>query len=158
MDDTREVVGETNFVVSEAFLLSHWKECPICGQEENVEDFLEAYVPEDDGQYLYDLAKKSQNLIEDIGENLYKKEKSMKKTLLFRNWNEFQEPIEITVEIEGNAAIENEFVQMAASSIRRVTENVPGWSRDDLVEALCGYWESLGYTCKYLAPDFVAEF
>lgn len=49
------------------------KECPICGQEENVEDFLEAYVPEDDGQYLYDLAKKSQNLIEDIGKNLYKK-------------------------------------------------------------------------------------
>lgn len=82
----------------------------------------------------------------------------MKKTLLFRNWNEFHEPIEITVEIEGNAAIENEFVQMAASSIRRVTENVPGWSRDDLVEALCGYWGSLGYTCKYLAPDFVAEF
>jgi len=73
MDDTGEVVGETNFVISEAFLLLHWKECPICGQEENVEDFLEAYVPEDDGQYLYDLAKKSQNLIEDIGKNLYKK-------------------------------------------------------------------------------------
>lgn len=54
MDDTGEVVGETNFVISETFLLSHWKECPICGQEENVEDFLEAYVPEDDGQYLYD--------------------------------------------------------------------------------------------------------
>ena len=35
MDDTGEVVGETNFVISEAFLLSHWKECPICGQEEN---------------------------------------------------------------------------------------------------------------------------
>lgn len=82
----------------------------------------------------------------------------MRKPLLFRNWNEFHEPIEITVEIVGNATIENEFVQMAASSIRRVTENVPGWSRDDLVEALCGYWESLGYTCKYLAPDFVAEF
>ena len=82
----------------------------------------------------------------------------MRKTLLFRNWNEFHEPIEITVEIVGIAAIENEFVQMAASSIRRVTENVPGWSRDDLVEALCGYWESFGYTCKYLAPDFVAEF
>lgn len=82
----------------------------------------------------------------------------MRKTLLFRNWNEFHEPIEITVEIVGIAAIENVFVQMAASSIRRVTENVPGWSRDDLVEALCEYWESLGYTCKYLAPDFVAEF
>ena len=82
----------------------------------------------------------------------------MRKTLLFRNWNEFHEPIEITVEIVGIAAIENEFVQMAASSIRRVTENVPGWSRDDLVEGLCEYWESLGYTCKYLAPDFVAEF
>lgn len=40
----------------------------------------------------------------------------MRKTLLFRNWNEFHEPIEITVEIVGNAAIENEFVQMAASS------------------------------------------
>ena len=62
MDDTREVVGETNFVIPEAFLLSHWKECPICGQEE------------DDGQYLYDLAKKSGNLIEDIGKNLYKSE------------------------------------------------------------------------------------
>lgn len=74
IDDTGEVVGETNFVISEAFLLSHWKECPICGQEENVEDFLEAYVPEDDGQYLYDLAKKSGNLIEDIGKNLYKSE------------------------------------------------------------------------------------
>lgn len=74
MDDTGEVMGETNFVISEAFLLSHWKECPICGQEENVEDFLEAYVPEDDGQYLYDLAKKSGNLIEDIGKNSYKSE------------------------------------------------------------------------------------
>lgn len=46
----------------------------------------------------------------------------MRRTLLFRNWNEFEEPIEITVEIDGNAAIENEFVQMAASSIRQVTE------------------------------------
>lgn len=82
----------------------------------------------------------------------------MRKTLLFRNWNEFHEPIEITVEIVGNAAIENEFVQMAASSIRRVTENVPGWSRDDLVEALCGYWESLGYTCNYVSPDWVVSF
>lgn len=82
----------------------------------------------------------------------------MKKTLLFRNWNEFHEPIEITVEIEGNAAIESEFVQMAASSIRRVPENVPGWSRDDLVEALCGYWESLGYTCNYVSPDWVVSF
>lgn len=62
------------------------------------------------------------------------------------------------IEIEGNAAIENEFVQMAASSIRRVTENVPGWSRDDLVEALCGYWESLGYTCNYVSPDWVVSF
>jgi len=82
----------------------------------------------------------------------------MRKTLLFRNWNEFHEPIEITVEIVGIAAIENEFVQMAASSIRRVTENVPGWSRDDLVEALCGYWESLGYTCNYVSPDWVVSF
>lgn len=82
----------------------------------------------------------------------------MRKTLLFRNWNEFHEPIEITVEIVGNATIENEFVQMAASSIRRVTENVPGWSRDDLVEALCGYWESLGYTCNYVSPDWVVSF
>lgn len=82
----------------------------------------------------------------------------MRKTLLFRNWNEFHEPIEITVEIEGHAAIENEFVQMAASSIRRVTENVPGWSRDDLVEALCGYWESLGYTCNYVSPNWVVSF
>lgn len=80
------------------------------------------------------------------------------RTLRYISWNEFEEPIEITVEIEGNAAIENEFVQMAASSIRQVTEKVPGWTRDDLVEALCGYWESLGYTCNYLAPDFVAEF
>ena len=82
----------------------------------------------------------------------------MRRTLLFRNWSQFEEPIEITVEIEGNAAIENEFVQMAASSIRRVTENVPGWSRDDLVEALCGYWESLGYTCNYVSPDWVVAF
>nr|DAJ60416.1 MAG TPA: hypothetical protein [Caudoviricetes sp.] len=70
-DDIGENVGETNFVITEEFLLLHWKECPNYNNEENIEDFLETYVPEEDGQYLYDLVKDTGNLIEDIGQVLY---------------------------------------------------------------------------------------
>lgn len=70
-DNIRKTIGETNFVISEDFLLSHWKECPNSNNEENIENFLEVYVPEEDGQYLYKLAKDTGNLIEDIGEVLY---------------------------------------------------------------------------------------
>lgn len=71
VDDTGENVGEINFVITEEFLLLHWKECPNYNSEENIEDFLETYVPEEDGQCLYSLAKNTGNLIEDIGEVLY---------------------------------------------------------------------------------------
>lgn len=64
VDNTGEIIGETNFIVSEDFLLSHWKECPNYDNEENIDDFLETYVPEEDGQYLYNLTKETKSLCE----------------------------------------------------------------------------------------------
>lgn len=70
-DNIGENIGETIFVISEDFLLLHWEECPNYSKEENIENFLETYIPEEDGQYLYKLAKDTGNLIEDIGEIFY---------------------------------------------------------------------------------------
>lgn len=70
-DNIGENIGETNFIISEDFLLSHWKECPNYSMEDNIENFLETYVPEEDGLYLYKLAKDTGNLIEDIGKIFY---------------------------------------------------------------------------------------
>lgn len=70
-DNIGENIGETNFVITEEFLLEHGKECPNYDDEENIENFLETYVPEEDGQYLYNLAKNTGSLIEDIGEVFY---------------------------------------------------------------------------------------
>lgn len=66
-DSDGETIGETNFVISANFLLSHWKECPNYNAEDDIEEFLATYVPEEDGQYLYEQAKATGNLVQDIG-------------------------------------------------------------------------------------------
>ena len=137
MDDTGEVVGETNFVISEAFLLSHWKECPICGQEENVEDLS-----------LRSCEKIWQPHRRHWKKFIQKRGKNMRRTLLFKNIYEFAESIEFMIEIEGTAPLNEIFIQMSKSAIRKAKE-IPGWTKDDLVNAACEYFETLGYTCNY---------
>lgn len=71
INDSKEIIGETNFVISKKFLLTHCNKCPNYDKREDIENFLKTYIPEEDGQYLYNLAKNTGNLIEDIGEVLY---------------------------------------------------------------------------------------
>lgn len=81
----------------------------------------------------------------------------MRRTLLFRNWNEFKEPIEIMIEIEGTAPLNETFIQMSKSAIRKAKE-IPGWTKDDLVNAACEYFETLGYTCNYVSQIGLSDF
>ena len=62
--------GETNFVVPESFARANYKDCPGY-RGEDFDDFLNIYEPETDGQFLYELAKKTDNIIEDLGEVAY---------------------------------------------------------------------------------------
>lgn len=86
-----------------------------------------------------------------------RKGKTMRRTLLFKNVHEFTEPIEFMIEIEGAAPLEEVFIQMAKSAIRKA-EEISGWTKDDLVNAACEYFETLGYTCNYVSPDRVVGF
>jgi len=65
-----EPIGETNFVVNAGFLKSVY-ESEFHDEYDTFEDFLEAYVPEEDGQRVYELAVSSGKLVEDFGEVLY---------------------------------------------------------------------------------------
>lgn len=69
--DDDEPIGETNFVVSELFVKENYKNCPNAEENDSYDEFLETYVPEEDGQFLYELAKEKNHIIEDIGENYY---------------------------------------------------------------------------------------
>lgn len=86
-----------------------------------------------------------------------RKGKTMRRTLLFKNIYEFAESIEFMIEIEGTAPLNEIFIQMSKSAIRKAKE-IPGWTKDDLVNAACEYFETLGYTCNYVSPDRVVGF
>lgn len=64
-DDNDENIAVTSFVVSHKFVKDNYKNCP--NKYDSLEEFLEAYVPEEDGQYLFKLAVNTKNLIEDLG-------------------------------------------------------------------------------------------
>lgn len=57
----------------------------------------------------------------------------MRRTLLFKNIYEFAESIEFMIEIEGTAPLNEIFIQMSKSAIRKAKE-IPGWTKDDLVK------------------------
>ena len=69
-DNKHETIGETNFVVSEEFIKKVFEET-YSADYDDVEEFLDIYVPEEDGDYIYQRALKENEIIEDIGEVLY---------------------------------------------------------------------------------------
>lgn len=69
-ENTEDPVGETNFVVPYTWLEKlyekHYKK-----QYNSFKDFLDAYTPETEGEFIYKEACKRGKLIEDIGEVRY---------------------------------------------------------------------------------------
>lgn len=91
-------------------------------------------------------------------EKIYTKaRKEYEKNIIIQNIYEFAESIEFMIEIEGTAPLNEIFIQMSKSAIRKAKE-IPGWTKDDLVNAACEYFETLGYTCNYISPDRVVGF
>ena len=73
VDDEGEAIGETNFVVSASWLMDNLKNiCPnVClDTEQDIEDFLNWYEPEIDGEAIYQAAKRANEIVEE-GVNFY---------------------------------------------------------------------------------------
>ena len=69
-DENDEVIGETNFVVSAEFVEKMYSQ-RFRKMYETLEIFLEAYIPEEDGEYIYQKAKENEKLIEGSCINYY---------------------------------------------------------------------------------------
>ena len=69
-EDDDEPIGETNFVVNAGFLKGVY-DAEFKERYSTFEIFLDAYVPEEDGQRVYELASSSGNLKEDLGIVMY---------------------------------------------------------------------------------------
>ena len=73
VDDGGEAIGETNFVVSASWLMANLETiCPnVClNTEQDIEDFLNWYEPEIDGEAIYRAAKLADEIVEE-GVNMY---------------------------------------------------------------------------------------
>ena len=53
-DKENEILAEVNFVINEEYFLSIFPE--LFPNEKNINDFLDAYVPEEDGMKIYERA------------------------------------------------------------------------------------------------------
>ena len=75
-DDEEDTVGETNFVVSSGWLVNTFdklnNERKFVCEYEDIEDFLDSYEPEIDGELIYQCAIKDGMLKEDLGIVMYK--------------------------------------------------------------------------------------
>lgn len=74
-DDDEDTVGETNFVVSAEWLINTFNklnnEKKFTCEYEDLEDFLDSYEPEIDGELIYQCAIKERKLKEDLGVVMY---------------------------------------------------------------------------------------
>ena len=75
LDEDGEAVGETNFVVTIKWLNTVFERLNntskfVC-KYNDLEDFLEVYEPETDGELMYQEAIKDNALIEDLGIVMY---------------------------------------------------------------------------------------
>lgn len=77
-DEDDDPVGETNFVVPAYWLIDlykkHYAEKKTCSGHYaygSLEDFLDIYEPEDEGEFIYKKAIEDGVLVEDIGVVMY---------------------------------------------------------------------------------------
>ena len=68
-DEDEEIVGEKNFVVPAVWLILNINEIVPgvdIGNEDDFDDFLGYYVPEEDGEAIYEAAKRMGKIIEEF--------------------------------------------------------------------------------------------
>lgn len=70
LDDEEEPIGETNFVVGGNWLKNLFDK-HFAGEYKSLNEFLEVYEPEVDGEFIYQDAIKDGALIEDLGVVMY---------------------------------------------------------------------------------------
>ena len=74
-DDKEDAIGETKFVVSAEWLVNTFdklnNERKFVCEYEDIEDFLDSYEPEADGELIYQCAIKDGMLKEDLGVVIY---------------------------------------------------------------------------------------
>lgn len=70
LDDDEEPIGETNFVVPGKWLAELYGD-KYANDYCSLNEFLEVYVPEDEGEFIYQEAIKDGVLIEDLGVVMY---------------------------------------------------------------------------------------
>lgn len=68
--ETDETIGETNFVVSHEWVEELFNKM-YANKYDNLEEFLDAYEPEVDGEFIYQKAIKDGVLLEDLGIVMY---------------------------------------------------------------------------------------
>ena len=72
-DDDVEVIGETNFVVPAGWLMELFNK-EYADEYDSLDDFLDAYEPETDGEFIYKRAIEDNVLIEDFGVVMYEED------------------------------------------------------------------------------------
>lgn len=70
LDDEEESIGETNFVVGGTWLKNLFDK-HFAGEYKSLNEFLEVYEPEVDGEFIYQEAIKDDALIEDLAVVMY---------------------------------------------------------------------------------------
>lgn len=68
-DEEEDIVGEKNFVVSAVWLILNINEIipgANIGNAEDFDKFLDCYVPEEDGEAIYEAAKRMGKIIEEF--------------------------------------------------------------------------------------------
>lgn len=65
-DEEGEVIGETNFVVPAGWLIELYNKT-YANKYNSLEEFLDVYEPETDGEFIYQQAVKDDVIIEDFG-------------------------------------------------------------------------------------------
>ncbi len=70
LDEEEEPIGETNFVVPGKWLAKLYSD-KYANEYNSLNEFLEVYEPEVDGEFIYQEAIKDGVLIEDLGVVMY---------------------------------------------------------------------------------------
>jgi hypothetical protein len=69
-DDEEEPIGETNFVVSAGWLIDLFNK-EYADKYNSLDEFLDVYEPETDGEFIYQKAIEDGVLVEDFGVVMY---------------------------------------------------------------------------------------
>lgn len=66
VDEADEIIGETNYIVSDEWLRELFDK-EYKDRYDSLDDFVEVYDPETEGEYIYRKAIKDGALVEDLG-------------------------------------------------------------------------------------------